>query len=114
MNRTAVFVVNSELNWTGHLFAFYVIKKIAELESLKKREIKGEELSKVITRINNYCVELQQNIDSIDKISDIADSLRTNCKNKLDELINLANAYKRTLSGKLTEIFEEIKKVEIQ
>jgi hypothetical protein len=114
MNRTAVFVVNSELNWTGHIFAFYVIKKIAELESLKKREIKGEELSKVITRINNYCIELQQNINSIDKLSGIADSLRTICKNKLDELISLANSYKLTLNGKVNEIFEEIKKVELQ
>lgn len=37
MNRTAVFVVNSELNWSGHLFAYYVIKKLAELESVKKK-----------------------------------------------------------------------------
>ena len=114
MNRTAVFVVNSELNWSGHLFAFYVIKKLAELESLKKKELKGEELSKIITRINNYCVELQQNIESIDKISDIADGLRTTCKNKLDELINLANVYKRTLNGKISGIIEEIKKATIQ
>lgn len=113
MNRTAVFVVNSELNWSGHLFAFYVIKKISELESLKKKELKGEELSKVITKVNNHCLELQKNIESIDAISTIADSLRTTCKNRLDELITLANTYKRTLNGKIGEIFEEIKKAEI-
>ena len=113
MNRTGVFVVNSELNWSGHLFAFYVVKKVAELDSMKKKELKGEELGKVITKINNHCLELQKNIESIDAISTIADSLRTTCKNRLDELIALANAYKRTLSGKIDEIFEEIKKVEI-
>jgi hypothetical protein len=112
MNRTAVFVVNSELNWSGHLFAFYVIKKIAELDSMKKKELKGEELGKVITKIDNHCLELQKNIESIDAISKIADSLRTTCKNRLDEMIALANTYKRTLSGKVDEIFEEIKKVE--
>jgi len=113
MNRTGVFVVNSELNWSGHLFAFYVVKKVAELDSMKKKELKGEELGKVITKINNHCLELQKNVESIDAISTIADSLRTTCKNRLDELITLANAYKRTLSGKIDEIFEEIKKVEI-
>lgn len=34
LNRTAVFVNNSELNWSGHLFAYYVVKKMAELEYL--------------------------------------------------------------------------------
>jgi len=113
MNKTAVFVNNSELNWSGHLFAFYVVKKVAELDSLKKKELKGEELGKVITKINNHCLELQRNIESIDRISTIADGLRTTCKNRLDELIELANTYKRTLSGKVDEIFEEIKKAEI-
>ena len=113
MNKTAVFVVNSELNWSGHLFAFYVVKKITELDSLKKKELKGEEIGKVITKINNHCLELQKNIESVDAISTIADSLRTTCKNRLDELIALANSYKRTLSGNIDEIFEEIKKVEI-
>jgi hypothetical protein len=114
MNRTGVFVVNSELNWSGHLFAFYVVKKVAELDSMKKKELKGEELGKVIAKINNHCLELQKNIESMDAISTIADSLRTTCKNRLDELIALANTFKRTLNGKIDEVFEEIKKVEVQ
>lgn len=114
MNKTAVFVVNSELNWTGHLFAFYTIKKIAELEALKKKELNGEELSKVIAKINKHCLDLQKSIESIDTISNIADSLRTTCKNRLDELINLANTYKRTLNGKIDEVFEEIKKATVE
>lgn len=110
---TAVFVVNSELNWAGHLFAFYVMKKIAELEALKKKELSGEELSKVITRVNMHCLELQRNIESIESISAIADNLKTTCRNRLDELINLSNSLKRTLSGKINEIFDEMGKVEL-
>jgi hypothetical protein len=113
LNRTAVFVVNSELNWSGHLFAFYVIKKIVELESMKKKELRGEELSKIITRVNKQVLDLQKNVESIDKMQGIADSLRTTCKNRLDELIDLSNAYKRSINDKINEIFEEIKKVEV-
>jgi hypothetical protein len=113
MNRTAVFVVNSELNWAGHLFAYYVIKKLAELESIKKKELKGEELSKIIAKINNHVLEIQKNLEIIDGIQTIADSLRTICKNKLDELISLSNTCKNKLNEKIKEIFDEIKKVEL-
>jgi len=113
MNRTAVFVVNSELNWSGHIFAFYVIKKLAELESMKKKELKGEELGKVITKVNNYVLEIQKNMETIDGIQTIADNLRTTCKNRLDEIISLSNTYKTKLAEKIGEIFEEIKKVEL-
>jgi hypothetical protein len=113
MNKTAVFVNNSELNWSGHLFAYYVVKKIAELESVKKRELKGEEISKIITKVNNHVIELQKNVESIENIQTIADGLRTTCKNKLDELIDFSNALRRTMNEKITEIFEDMKKVEI-
>jgi hypothetical protein len=113
MNRTAVFVVNSELNWAGHLFAYHIIKKLAELESIKKKELKGEELSKIIAKINNHVLEIQKNLETIDGIQTIADSLRTTCKNKLDELISLSNTYKNKLNEKIKDIFEEIKKVEL-
>jgi len=113
MNKAAVFVVNSELNWSGHIFAYYVIKKLIELESMKKKELKGEEISKIITKVNNHVLELQKNAETIDTIQSIADNLRTTCKNRLDELIDLSNAYKRSINEKITEIFEEIKKVEV-
>lgn len=60
MNKTAIFVNNSELNWSGHLFAYYVVKKIVEIESVKKKELKGIEISKVIARVNNHVLELQK------------------------------------------------------
>jgi len=114
MNKTAIFVVNSELNWSGHLFAVYIVKKLIELEAMKKKELKGEELSKIITKINNYVMELQKNVKTINEIQTIADKLRTTCNNRLGELISLSNTYKRSTDEKITEIFGEIKKVEIQ
>jgi hypothetical protein len=113
MSKTAVFVNNSELNWSGHLFAYYVVKKITELESMRKKELKGEEISKIITRVNNHVIELQKNVESIDTIQSIADGLRTTCKNRLDELISFSNSLKRTINERINEIFEDIKKVEI-
>jgi len=113
VNKTAIFVVNSELNWSGHLFALYVVKKLIELETMKKKELRGEELSKIITKVNNRVVELQKDIETIDDIQTIADKLRTTCKNRLDELISLSNTYKRNVNEKTTEILAEIKKAEI-
>jgi len=114
VDKTAIFVVNSELNWSGHLFAHYVIKKLIGLEAMKKKELKGEELSKIIAKINNHVVGLQKNLVTIDEIQTIADKLRTTCKNRLDELISLSNTYKTSVDEKITEILEDIKKVEIQ
>jgi len=113
MNKTAVFVNNSELNWSGHLFAYYVVKKIAELESIKKKELKGEAINKIIAKVNNHVLELQKNVESIENIQTIADSVRTTCQNRLSDLINLSNTLRRTMNEKIDEIFEDIKKVKI-
>ncbi|MEM3874164.1 MAG: restriction endonuclease [Candidatus Bathyarchaeia archaeon] len=113
MDKTAVFVVNSELNWQGHLFAYYIIKKLAELESVKKRELKGEELSKVIAKINGHISEINKNLEMIEQIQEIADYLKTTCNNRLNDLISLTNTYKNKLKEKIEEIFEEIRKIEI-
>jgi len=112
MNRTAIFVVNNELNWSGHLFAYYIIKKIIELEAIKKKELKGEELGKVVTKLNNSLIEIQKDTKIIEEIQTIADSLKTTCSNKLERLIDLANIYKRRLDEKINEAFQEIQKVE--
>ena len=112
MNRTAIFVVNNELNWSGHLFAYYIIKKLIEIEAMKKEELKGEELSKVISRVNNTLVEIQKDTKVIEEIQDLADSLKTTCSNKLEKVIDLANIYKRRLDEKINDAFQEIKKVE--
>jgi len=114
MNRTAIFVVNSELNWSGHLFAYYIIKKLIEIEGMKKEELEGEELTKVISKINNTLSDIQKHTEVIEEIQKIADGLKTNCSNKLDKLINLANIYKRRLDEKINDAFQEIKKVKIK
>jgi hypothetical protein len=108
INRTAVFVNNSELNWSGHLFAYYVIKKIAELEYLERKGLKGEEIEQVVAKLNNHVLELQRNIESIDKIEDIADNLRATCKKKLDELIDFSNTIKRSMNEKIKEIIADL------
>ncbi len=113
-NRTAIFVVNNELNWSGHLFAYYIIKKIIELEATKKKELKGEELGKVITKLNNSLIEIQKDTKLIEEIQTIADALKTTCTNKLERLIDLANIYKRRLDEKINEAFQEVQKVEIK
>jgi hypothetical protein len=113
MNKTAVFVNNSELNWSGHIFAFYVIKKIAELESVKKKELKGEEVSKVVAKVNKYVQELQKLVDSLEEIGTIADRLKTTCKNNLDELINLSNSLRRTMNERVNDVLSELEKVEV-
>ncbi len=111
--KTAVFVVESELNWFGHVFSYYVIKKIIELESIKKKELNGEELNKIISKINNYLIDIQKDTKIIEEIQDIADKLKTTSSNKLQNLIDLANTYKKKLNEKLDEIFQEISKAEI-
>ena len=83
MNKTAIFVNNSELNFSGHIFAYYVVKKIAELESIHKKDLTGEKISQVIAKVNIQVRDLQSYVESIDKIEDIADGLRTICKRSL-------------------------------
>jgi len=113
MDKTAIFVVNSELNWRGHLFAHYVLKKVIELETTKRKELNGNEIGKILTKINNYALELQKNSITIEKIQNIADGLRTTCRKKLDELISLSNEFTTKQNEKINDIIEEIGKVEI-
>ncbi|MEM4234368.1 MAG: restriction endonuclease [Candidatus Methanomethylicaceae archaeon] len=110
---TAVFVVNSELNWMGHIFAYHVIKKIAYLEVMKKKELKSEDLSNVVRKINENIRDIQNEFKLIEEIQRIADGLKTTCKNKLEELIELSNIYKRKVNEKIADTIEEIKKVEV-
>jgi len=112
INRTAIFVIESELNWCGHLFAYYIIKKLIELEGVKQKELRGEELAKVISRINNSLIEIQKDTKIIEEIQDTADKLKTTCTNKLQALIDLANTYKRKLNENIEEAFKEINRVE--
>lgn len=112
MNKTAIFVNNSELNWSGHVFAYYVIKKISEIESIKRKELRGEEISQIISKVNKHVIDLQRTVESIDKIEDIADGLRSTCKKKLDELVSFSTVLKRNLNEGINEILADLEKVE--
>jgi hypothetical protein len=112
MNKTAIFVNNSELNFSGHIFAYYVVKKIAELESTQKKDLTREKINQVIAKVNTQVRNLQNNVESIDRIEDIADGLRTTCKKKLDELINCSNIIKRNMNEGINEIIIDLEKVE--
>jgi len=111
MNRTVIFVVNNELNYSGHLFAYYIIKKIIEIEAINKKELKGEELGKVISILNNSLIEIQKDTKLIEDIQTIADTLKTICSNKLEKLIDLANIYKKHLDEKINEAFQEVRRL---
>jgi hypothetical protein len=108
MNKTAVFVNNSELNWSGHLFAYYVVKKIAELESFKRKDLNGQEIDQIVAKVNKHVLDLQKDLESIDRIEDVADSLRTTCKKKLDELISISSTLKRNMTQEIDEILSEL------
>jgi len=113
MDKTAVFVVNSELNWSGHIFAFYIIKKLIELEALKKREVSFEDIGGTLSKIKNTIQEIQKTIETIDNIRTIANELKTTCTNRLDRIIRIVNVYKRKLNEQIDVAMEEFKKVEI-
>ncbi|WNZ28655.1 MAG: restriction endonuclease [Candidatus Bathyarchaeota archaeon] len=112
LDKTAIFVVNSELNWSGHLFAFYVIKKLVELETRKQKDLNGKEICKILSKINDSVLDLQKQNEMIEEIQDIADGLRTVSKRKLDELINISNDYQIKQNQKIKDILDEISKVE--
>jgi hypothetical protein len=113
MSKTAIFVNNSELNFSGHIFAYYVVKKIAELESIHRKDLTGEKISQVIAKVNTHIRDLQSYVESIDRIEDIADGLRTMSKKKLDELINCSNIIKRNMNEGINEILIDLEKVEV-
>ena len=53
------------------------------------------------------------NNETIDRMHTIADTLRTICRSRLDELISLANTCRRNIDEKTAEILVEISKVKI-
>jgi len=112
MNRTAIFIINSELNWSGHLFAYYILKKVMALEALRKEDLSGKDLSGVVLKVNKYLTEMREDIKVLEEIQDITDGLKTTSVKKLDKIIELADRCKRKLDEKIDSAFQEISKVE--
>jgi len=109
---TALFVNDSELNWSGHILAYHIVRRLAGIESAVKKESQGEDICKIITKVHSSILELQKNTASINKIEDIADSLRRTCKNKLDELVDLSGTLRRNVDEEIKSIIEDLGRVE--
>ena len=111
LNRTAIFVVDSELNWKGHLFAFYIIKKIVEIEKLKHKETVGEDLSSAFGRVHNIITDIQKLSDDIDEISKTADEIKTLSVKRLDKIVSIVNIYKQKINEKIELSLKEFEGV---
>ena len=114
MKKTAVFVVNEKMNWSGHLFAYYVVRKLIEHETLMARKLKEEELTQVITKVNVVLKEIQKNMQIVEEIRNLAEGLRTTTRDKLDKIIEYAKSVKRNVEEKIDEAFQEIAKTEVK
>ena len=80
----------------------------------KKKEIKGEELLKIISRVNRRLVKIKDETETLDRITKIADQVKDQCRIKLQSLIDLTNTYKRTLIEKVEAAIEEIAEGEVK
>ena len=114
MKKTAVFVVNEKMNWTGHLFAYYVVRKFIEHEALMARRLREEELTKVIAKVDAALKEIQEDVKMAEEIKDIAEGLRTTARDKLDKIIEYAKTIKSRVDEKITEAFGEIARTETE
>ena len=91
--------------------AYYVIRKIAEVESIKRKELDEEKVGEVIAKVNQHIVDLRRNVDSINRIEEIAGNLQTTCNKKLEELINFSTTLKKNMSEEVNEILSELEKI---
>jgi len=113
-NRTAIFLVNEKLGWTGHLFAYHVVKKLVEYEALMTRGLKEEELTKVITKVNVVLKGIRDDVRRVEEIVSAAEGLKTTMKSKLEKMIEHAEALRKGVEEKIDEAFREIAKAEIR
>lgn len=111
LDRTAIFVVDSELNHSGHLFAFYVVKKLMEIESLKIKDKPTEDWSKTLTKVNDIITEIQTLSNSLQKINTTAEGLKARCIRDIETITGVVNDYKRKLSTQIETAFEELGRV---
>lgn len=111
--KTAIFLINRELNWRGHIISYYIIKKIMEFEATVKEESKGDDTIKIIKTINIISMDIKRDIETMDKLIDIIEKLKTSNNNRLDEIRNTINSYKRNIETKILEILKEIEKIEV-
>jgi hypothetical protein len=74
--------------------------------------LKSQEICQVLAKVNKHILDLQRDVESIDKIENVADSLRSTCKKKLDELISVSNVLKRNMNDGIDAIIADLDTVE--
>jgi hypothetical protein len=113
MNRTAVFVVNNELNWKGHLFAFYVVKKLLELETTKSKELSKKEITGILKKVHDTIQRIKKLSEDIDDVNATVDELKTLSTKRLDKITSIINVYRRNLDEIIEKGLEELEGVKI-
>jgi len=111
LDRTAVFVVDSDLNYRGHIFAFHIIKKIVELEALKKKDAVDVDIEKTMTKINESLQSIQRTSKAIEDISITAESLKLRCVRDLEGISSTARVLRKRIDEQLDIAFDELREV---
>ena len=107
MNRTAIFVVNSDLNWKGHLFSFYVVKKIVEFEGTKPKGVSLTKYTKRLTKIQRLVGDIKGLTDDIEEVNKTAEDLKSLSNTRIQKIVSTINTYKIHLNEKIDQILEE-------
>ncbi len=107
MNRTGVFVVDSDLNWKGHLFSFYIVKKLVESEGIKPKDLSMSQYEKKFKKIFRFVNEIQELENDIDEINKHADDLKNYAASRASKISGILNTYKTRINEKINLILKE-------
>ena len=88
------------------------LKRLRNWNQSKEKNLNGQEIGQVVAKVNKHILHLQRDVESIDKIEDVADSLRSTCKKKLDELISVSNVLKRNMNDGINAVIADLETVE--
>jgi hypothetical protein len=111
--RIVVFIVNSELNWNGHIAAYYMIRKLVESETINRRDIRGDFLVKLIPLVNKKLIEMGKELKMLEEMISMVETIKTSNNKQLEILRNRISEYKRNVEIKLKDLINDIEKVEM-
>jgi len=111
LDRTAIFVVDAELNHRGHIFAFYIIKKLIELETLKKKDTPDLDIEKTLRKINDIIKTIQKLGNSLEEVSGTAETLKQRNIQTLDNISSTLRTLKIRFDEQIELVFSELKAV---
>ncbi len=111
LDRTAIFIVDNELNHRGHIFAFYIIKKLIGLETLKKKDTPDLDIEKTLRKINDIVKSIQILVKTLEDVSGTAENLKQRNIRVLDEISGTLRTLKNRLDEQIEVAFSELKEV---